>query len=586
MICAAILASMLLGAGPVEAGYADYGRYLHVGYFTPGDREPAEGYRDRIDRIVTDIQSFYAAQMAANGYGEMTFPLQRDGEGKVIVHVAKGDKSFDYYDGSKGQEVRGLVKGRMAQVGIDADNETILIFSNLIKTEGDQLSGDCPYYGGGSHRSGTAWVTDHELLDTLNFPKTEPFIVDRGSKQSVGRYCTIQIGGVAHELGHALGLPHTRAKQAEEEAKGTALMGSGNYTYREELRGEGKGSFLTRSHAMILSTHPLFRRSDEGADTQPACELAELECSLADGMMGLKGVVTTDVPVYGMVAYNDLAGGSDYDATAWPTDMGANGRFEVRVGEFKTGPYELRLRFLHENGAWESFGYVYAVDEAGLPDYRAVALDYELKKALAALEAGDPAAVRDHAQSVVEAAEAVPEDERTDDQRNIAEKATFLVKHAEGIEATKPIAPDAVPEERKSVYLPELEWEAAEVGWQRPTRDRIPRGEAQRFLESGERFHERGLYAHAPARHAFRLGGEWETLTGSFGLQQPHSGSVVFVVKADGEELLRSEVIKDHLEHELELDVSDVNLLELIVEPTDDGKASDWGVWFSPELGR
>ena len=45
---------------------------------------------------------------------------------------------------------------------------------------------------------------------------------------SVGRYNSIFIGSGARELGHSLGLPHDK-ERADEQSRGTSLMGSGSH---------------------------------------------------------------------------------------------------------------------------------------------------------------------------------------------------------------------------------------------------------------------------------------------------------------------------------------------------------------------
>ena len=100
----------------------------------------------------------------------------------------------------------------------------------------------------------------------------------------------------------------------------------------------------------------------------------------------------------------------------------------------------------------------------------------------------------------------------------------------------------------------------------------------------GGQFFERGLFAHAPARHELELGGKWARFRSGYGLQDGHSGSVVFVVRGDGSELFRSAPVKDRTLRRLDVDVRDVRLLEMVVEDGGDGNKSDWGVWILPEL--
>ena len=48
------------------------GGCLHVVYFNPAGRAPAKGYRERLDRTMTDIQGFHRDEMKRNGFGPMS----------------------------------------------------------------------------------------------------------------------------------------------------------------------------------------------------------------------------------------------------------------------------------------------------------------------------------------------------------------------------------------------------------------------------------------------------------------------------------------------------------------------------------
>ena len=580
-----VLVACVLGvASPASAG--QFGRVLQIVYFTPADREPVEGYRERLDRVMGEVQSFYGAGMAARGFGAMTFPLERGGDGRVVIHLVKGKHETDFYTGERGDELRREAVTALAKEGIDADRETIVIFENLVHTEGDHLSADCPYYGGGDHKSGTAWVTDHAVLDALNLTKTEPIIYDGDRRYSVGKYNSVYIGGVTHELGHALGLPHVRATR-DEATMGTSLMGSGNYTFREEARCEGKGTFLSRASALALSTHPLFRRSDEGKDLGIECTLTRVRGEPIAGGMLVHGQVATSMAPIGLIAFTDPDGGSDYDSLTSTARVDPQGRFSVRTGEFRPGGYELRLTFCYPTGATISFPLPFSVDDRGFPDHRALEPALLKARAVAALIKGDSEAARAFALAAVEKVESIPEALLTDGLRAIARKSASLTDLASAKPTTEPgPAPAALAGHIERAFLSDLTWESAEVGWEKPCRDRIPGEEGPGWLESGEGYHSHGLYAHAPSRYVFRLGGAWARFTSACGLQQGAQGSVVFVVLGDGRELYRSAVVKDFRERPVDLDVSGVDVLELVVDEAEFGNYQDCSVWFSPEIAR
>jgi hypothetical protein len=107
------------------------------------------------------------------------------------------------------------------------------------------------------------------------------------------------------------------------------------------------------------------------------------------------------------------------------------------------------------------------------------------------------------------------------------------------------------------------------------------------LLDSGK-VYATGLYAHAPSRYVFELGGKWKELTGEAGLHTLHQpfGSVIFIVKSDGHEVFRSGLIKGGQKAAYKVDVSDVKKLELIVDPGDEGQHNDWALWLEPVLSR
>jgi hypothetical protein len=111
--------------------------------------------------------------------------------------------------------------------------------------------------------------------------------------------------------------------------------------------------------------------------------------------------------------------------------------------------------------------------------------------------------------------------------------------------------------------------------------------ESDLLFSCGSRLFARGIYAHAAATHTWQLGGKWKTLRGHAGMPEgSDGGSCVFVVKADGKELWRTKKTEAGTLRSFDLKVEGVNALELVVEDAGDGKSSDWGCWFDPELSR
>jgi hypothetical protein len=124
----------------------------------------------------------------------------------------------------------------------------------------------------------------------------------------------------------------------------------------------------------------------------------------------------------------------------------------------------------------------------------------------------------------------------------------------------------------------------AQVGYGRVSFDRL--WGDQPLLASGGQLFRRGIYAHAPSRFAYELGGRWRQLHGACGLSDGSGGSVVFVVTGDGKELWRSKKAGAGPVQRYEIDVTGVKRLELLTEDAGDGNRADWGLWLEPALVR
>ncbi len=130
-------------------------------------------------------------------------------------------------------KVRKEVKDALARQDIDVDCQTSLIFQVLLAWEGNKATEIGPYVGGGNHLAGTAWVYDDSHLDPRLLGSKAPGGY-YGGPCSLGAFNSHYIGGVAHELGHAFGLPHDCQRKAETATRGSSLMGGGNHTYGQE----------------------------------------------------------------------------------------------------------------------------------------------------------------------------------------------------------------------------------------------------------------------------------------------------------------------------------------------------------------
>jgi hypothetical protein len=549
-------------------------RFVHVVCWTPADRALPAEYSARLTRIMEHIQRFYAREMERLGFGARSFNLSYDSDEKLVMHIVRGHREAAHYAVQSGNEIRKECLPVLEDAGIDAESETILIFCNLATWNDRELSftHKSPYYAGGSFRRGAAWQLDSPELDSLNLLLTKPMIRDgQYGHISLGKHNSIFIGGIAHELGHALGLPHCKARP-DEAFRGTALMGSGNRTYGDELRGEGRGSFLTLAHAMRLASHPQFSGSIKGINADAEAAIDGLSVTTDGKAIQVSGTVTGTPPVYAVVAYFDPVGGNDYDSTTATAVPSQNGRFTLSSDALPPGKQgELRVFPLHVNGSAAGqmsrtkFQYPYQVADDGTPDLSLIQVRLELSVVVAALARGD----REQALSLA--------------GRLRSDKAIAIARHL-----TSNSRPSQTPAgfdgTEMRVALTALKADSATVGWFRPTFNRVP--ESTLLIESDGEIFETGIYAHAPARHVYQLDGKWQSLAGQVGLASGHGGTVQFKIRGDGELLWKSKIVSTGKGEYFDVRLAGVHKLELVTDPTQDGPGSDWGLWLAPMLKR
>jgi len=336
-------------------GDSQQAHQLRVVYFYPSDLSPQADYEGRLGRILADIQDFYLSELKRQGFGEQHLPIEKE-EGKLKIHLVKGKEPATAYDYDSGGKVLKELKEALDGV-INFDREFVLVMGGMCRKQDDgKYVIHSPYYGwgGSGQRFGLCFAADCELMDTKYFRTTSRKIrywEHLGDfEKPLASFNHLYIGGLAHELGHGLGLPHNAESPAERKSRGTALMGIGNFTYRQETIGK-PGSFLTLASCVRLLSHPLLTQSNHARFAPVRARISELKFAQEDKGLRIQGKVAAQPECYAVIAYTDPAARNDYDARTWVAEVDEDGSFELPITDFKAGTGQLRLAFCHLNGA-------------------------------------------------------------------------------------------------------------------------------------------------------------------------------------------------------------------------------------------
>lgn len=551
---------------------------LVVVYFTPADRSPAKNHVERIRLITEEACRFYQNELTRHGFANRKLRVLRNESQQVdVIDVVGGGQDRDYGK-PDGDRIRREVIPVLRERGIQAEQVTILLFCNLMNYDpvNSEISHHSPYYGGGNHLSGTAWQCDSEILDPRRFRDPTPLRDGEYGRITIGKHNSIFIGGVIHELGHAISLPHCRERQDERMSHGTALMGSGNRTYAEQLRGESKGTFLTQAHAFRLAALPIFNDRVPSAvfDTR-SLQWSELRVeTISRKYIKVAGTVTSSVPVHAVVAYFDPQGGSDYDATTATAVVDQQGHFSLRSEMLKPGlKGQLRLVACHVDGVTSQRSFDYEVNAAGVPVVDKVQVRLGLEPIVAAIDAGK-----------LKAAAAMVEQLDSTQDKVVQEAGRKLIDRFQTAKPSSIESPTTLPDSVASVLLTQLKPQEAKVGWLRPTYDSVP-AKPSLLCVDGEYFVS-GIYAHAPATHRYALDHRWKRFRGGCGIQDGNDGKVDFEIWGDKKRLWTAEGVEQGSLKHFDVDIQNVQELTLVVTDGHNGASGDWGVWVEPTVVR
>ena len=348
-------------------------------------------------------------------------------------------------------------------------------------------------------------------------------------------------------------------------------MGSGNRTYGDELRGEGRGSFLELPHALKLAAHPQFSGSVKQIATKASAEFSDWVFTPDASGLRVRGKVKANLPVFAVITYADPDGGGDYDSEVAAAVVENDGAFSVHLPRSEKRDCFAALRFVAvcPNGAATASNS--AVNALSLRCRITADSAYDIAPALEQLE------LRENVNAFLMGAPSATHLEKLSLRVQAALRRLKKPDSADG-----KLAPAAVPAGTGEIALSDTAPLSAQTGWGGVHFDRNNEG---RPLEGPRGLSTHGLYAHADSLYEYQLDGKWDALIGAACVLDGGFGTVDAVIEGDGRTLWGPKTIKPGEHATFDAKITGVKKLALRFSGKN-GNRGAWSAWGEPRLTR
>ncbi len=329
---------------------------LNVVFFNPTDYSVDDTLLEDVGDMMLYVQQWFELQMELNGHGKKTFGLVTNQHGKARIHLVQGKLASTSYQGHN-EIVNEIDQYFAANQGAKQGTHTFVL---------GFLDSGVPFYG----------------INKMAFANTDDFKLQSTGK-SIGNFQLMncnRLGGIMHELGHGLNLPHCAHKGSDLPK--VSLMSFGNHTY------QNNGSdrvFLTASSAAILNVCEAFNTKDNSyytMDVEAEFLGYTVEKNESNSSLIVQGTVTAPITLNHIYVGHDgfpAGGGDNYDDITFTTALtpSANANeyeFNIEIpysdlfNEYKDeakNNMQLTFNVVAENGNRQKIGgYAYTIDLA------------------------------------------------------------------------------------------------------------------------------------------------------------------------------------------------------------------------------
>ena len=336
---------------------------LNVVYFLGSDTEPVPDYERRLSELLLYLQQFYGREMQRHGYGARSFGLDIKSPGRVniIEYKAKNPAAhYPYENGGGWKAAQELEEFFKANPDRKKSQHTLVIMPTWNdEKNGPDNPGGVPFYGMGRN----CFALDYPAFDIKHL----------GQKTREGQLLTKWYGGLAHELGHGLNLPHNHQTASDGKKYGTALMGAGNYTFGTSP------TFLTPASCALLDACEVFSvtPAQKFYEGRPEVEIKDTAISFKGDQILISGSYKSPQTVKALNVYVQdppYAVNQDYDAVSFSQLLGKkSGKFSMKIDKkeldgLTNNEFRISLMFILANGLHMQKHFTFHWD--ALQDYR------------------------------------------------------------------------------------------------------------------------------------------------------------------------------------------------------------------------